>query len=255
MGPLRPVPAGVRSWSATTLAAPPPGVHAAGPRGQRGSASGRCLLCSWARGPGERATPAAGCEEERQMTKDKARKHEVRARMTKTGERYTAARRHVVRPEAPPWVTDDLGASDETIRRGSGKGWEEWIRLLDDVGSCRPNPHGDRAPPGAGSRRRRMVGAERHRRVRASPREAGAPPAPDGFCAYASKTVRVARQPAPRRRSWTRVRAPGGSSPGRSACAPTVREHRSFRLRDRRLSRVRMVHGQGRREVERPDPA
>ena len=67
------------------------------------------------------------------MTTEKSRKRAVRARMSKTGERYSAARRNIVKP-APP-VTDDLGKSDATIRRGSGKGWKEWLRILDGWGA------------------------------------------------------------------------------------------------------------------------
>ena len=66
------------------------------------------------------------------MTKDKTRKRDVRARMSETGERYTAAQRHV---PATKLVTTDLGASETAIRRGTGKGWAEWIRILDRWGA------------------------------------------------------------------------------------------------------------------------
>jgi hypothetical protein len=125
------------------------------------------------------------------MTKDKARKHEVRARMTKTGERYTAARRHVVKPLSQPWVTDDLSASEESIRRGSGRGWEEWIRLLDDWGAA-DRTHTEIARHLASDlgvdgwwAQSVTVGYERARGKRAAHQR------PDGFCAYASKTVPV----------------------------------------------------------------
>jgi hypothetical protein len=69
------------------------------------------------------------------MTEDKARKRAIRRRMAKTGERYTAARRHVVhQPESPTPVVDP-GMTDESIRRGSGKGWDEWFRILDRWGA------------------------------------------------------------------------------------------------------------------------
>jgi hypothetical protein len=76
------------------------------------------------------------------MTTDKARKQAVRSRMTKTGERYAAARRHVVRdreaaaepPPLPPRVGEPT-MSDDSIRRGTGRGWDEWFRLLDDWGA------------------------------------------------------------------------------------------------------------------------
>lgn len=67
------------------------------------------------------------------MTEDKARKRSIRTRMGKTGERYTAARRHVVRlqDEPSPRLSVDLGKSDEAIKRGSGKTWDEWFAILD----------------------------------------------------------------------------------------------------------------------------
>ena len=90
------------------------------------------------------------------MTRDKALKRAIRARMAKTGERYAAARhyhldRHLILPsdepvetapepdqsppvELPPRVADP-GVSDEAIRRGTGKGWDEWFRLLDGWGA------------------------------------------------------------------------------------------------------------------------
>ena len=68
------------------------------------------------------------------MTTDKARKRAVRSRMQKTGERYAAARRHVVRdgtlPSLPPRVAEP-GMSDAAITKGTGRGWDEWFRILD----------------------------------------------------------------------------------------------------------------------------
>jgi hypothetical protein len=64
------------------------------------------------------------------MTKDKARKRVVRARMAKTGERYTSARINVARP-----AVANPGMSNEAIRRGSGKSWAEWYRILDAWGA------------------------------------------------------------------------------------------------------------------------
>jgi hypothetical protein len=66
------------------------------------------------------------------MTKDKARKRVVRARMAKTGERYSAARVSVTGPGAPH---PDPGVSDEAIRRGSGRSWAQWFRILDAWGA------------------------------------------------------------------------------------------------------------------------
>ena len=123
------------------------------------------------------------------MTKDEARKRDVRARMSKTGERYTAARRHVARPE--PWATDDLGRSDGTVRRGSGKGWEEWIAILDAWGA-QARTHTEIARHLSQDlsvdgwwAQTVTVGYERARGMRAANQR------PDGFCVYASKTVPV----------------------------------------------------------------
>jgi len=121
------------------------------------------------------------------MTIKQSFKRSVRARMTKTGERYTAARRQVLAkadtPTEPAPLTESVGAvplaalsegaandalhtngesqdllsiaattmiapasdvakppvspgmSDDAIRRGSGRGWEEWFVLLDAWGA------------------------------------------------------------------------------------------------------------------------
>ena len=68
------------------------------------------------------------------MTRDKAQKRATRARMTKTGESYSAARRHVVRPkeELRP---DDLLQPEAKVRQNTGKGWREWFRILDAWGA------------------------------------------------------------------------------------------------------------------------
>ena len=71
------------------------------------------------------------------MTEDKARKRSIRTRMAKTGESYTAARSQVVKPKqkTSPARSVDLGKSDETIKRGSGKSWDEWFAILDAWGA------------------------------------------------------------------------------------------------------------------------
>ena len=102
------------------------------------------------------------------MTTDKARKRAVRTRMTKTGERYAAARRHVVDPgpdpspvartdtavppasaaSAPPPATSsastlpalparvaDPGMAEASLIKGTGLGWDHWLRLLDEWGA------------------------------------------------------------------------------------------------------------------------
>lgn len=68
------------------------------------------------------------------MTSDKARKRAIRARMTKTGESYTGARRHVRGyPELPPRFAEP-GVSEASILRATGQGWDHWLGLLDSRG-------------------------------------------------------------------------------------------------------------------------
>lgn len=71
------------------------------------------------------------------MTGQKSFKRLVRARMEKTGERYTAARAALL--AAPEPEADEgpaLTMSDEAIRRRTGRGWEEWFGLLDEWGTA-----------------------------------------------------------------------------------------------------------------------
>ena len=69
------------------------------------------------------------------MTRQKSFKRLVRARMAKTGERYTAARAMLLAAEesstaeGPP-----LATSDARIRERTGRGWEEWFDQLDEWG-------------------------------------------------------------------------------------------------------------------------
>jgi hypothetical protein len=161
------------------------------------------------------------------MTTDKARKRAVRTRMAKTGERYTAARRNVVKPPATePWATDDLGRTDEAILKGSGKGWNEWIRVLDAWGA-KERTHTEIARyvnaelgvPGWWSQTV-AVGYERARGMRAVNQR------PDGFNVSVSKTIPV--DAATLSKAFTDARARGRwlepgvlkirtSQPGRSA--------------------------------------
>jgi hypothetical protein len=86
------------------------------------------------------------------MTKDKAHKRAVRARLDKTGERYTTARHYLLdlhrteqsddvstaaeppaaadAPTLPPRVADP-GVSDAAVNKATGKTWDEWFALLD----------------------------------------------------------------------------------------------------------------------------
>ncbi len=98
------------------------------------------------------------------MTQQKALKSRVRARMAKTGERYTAARANVIdkanAPAAVPPVDasggpteanqgvpdspfrGSSGASDEALVRRTGHDWAHWYRTLDATGASTKS-HGD----------------------------------------------------------------------------------------------------------------
>ena len=69
------------------------------------------------------------------MTRQKARKRDVRSRMSKTGERYTAARRNVVKPEPLPPRAAEPPFSEAAVRKATGKGWDDWFRILDAWGA------------------------------------------------------------------------------------------------------------------------
>jgi hypothetical protein len=64
------------------------------------------------------------------MTRQKSFKRLVRSRMEKTGESYTSARAQLLAAEDRPVLT----MSDESIRRRTGRGWEEWFDLIDEAG-------------------------------------------------------------------------------------------------------------------------
>jgi len=128
------------------------------------------------------------------MTEQKARKRAIRARMTKTGERYTAARRHLTpstaEPPLPPRVAEPPH-SEESVRRATGKGWDEWFRILDARGAV-DRPHGEitrylieeHGVPGWWSQAV-TVGYERARGLRAVYQ------GPGGYRVGVSKTVAV----------------------------------------------------------------
>lgn len=88
------------------------------------------------------------------MPTQKILKQRVRARMSKTGESYTAARHQILKKAAEPAAVEpaaveptstlrgsaptppsDLLTSDDAMRRGSGRGHEEWFALLDAWGA------------------------------------------------------------------------------------------------------------------------
>src|SRR5262245_22332231 len=76
------------------------------------------------------------------MTQERSFKRLVRARMAKTGESYTAARAMLLAAADDPGsqttgpATSPFVTNDETIRRRTGRGWEEWFDLLDDWGAA-----------------------------------------------------------------------------------------------------------------------
>jgi hypothetical protein len=74
------------------------------------------------------------------MTRQKTFKRDVRARMTKTGERYTAARHRLIGADRPPSPESgqphfEAPTSEEALRRATGRGWSEWFVILDDWGA------------------------------------------------------------------------------------------------------------------------
>jgi hypothetical protein len=158
------------------------------------------------------------------VTENKALKRDVRRRMAKTGERYTAARRHVAAPDGDRVA--DPGMSDESILRGSGRSWDEWFSLLDAWGG-RTRTHRDIARHVAQAHgvsgwwaQTVTVGYERARGLRAPNQR------PDGFTVSVSKTFPVSAgdlhamfTDGRKRRRWLepgtlRVRT---SQPGRTA--------------------------------------
>ena len=83
------------------------------------------------------------------MPRDKDLKRLVRARMTKTGESYTAARAQITRkaqpaqPPAPspavepaPNFAELAGMSDEAVKEKTGCDWTKWVYVLDRRGAA-----------------------------------------------------------------------------------------------------------------------
>jgi hypothetical protein len=83
------------------------------------------------------------------MPLNKDLKRLVRARMTKTGEAYTAARAHIIKKPKTAMVSKTAsptsgktvdyaalaGTSDATIKAKTGCTWERWVRALDHHGA------------------------------------------------------------------------------------------------------------------------
>lgn len=78
------------------------------------------------------------------MTTQESFKRRVRERMVRTGERYAAARRHLLSSpasEASGWVSEPE-LSDERVREATGLGWDEWVARI-DAGPGRSASHPD----------------------------------------------------------------------------------------------------------------
>ena len=148
-------------------AQPRSGAYAAGSIGAKGTP----VLGSWSPVPsGDRGAAWVSGERQqgnRAMTTQKSLKHRVRDRMSRTGERYTAARRQVlaksstdtgqtplppVAEAAPEQATAGASipaplrgghqSSDEAVAARTGHTWPEWYALLDEWGAA-DRPHGE----------------------------------------------------------------------------------------------------------------
>jgi uncharacterized protein YndB with AHSA1/START domain len=116
--------------------------------------------------------------------------------MSKTGERYTTARRHLSTKRDPrPDPVSMAGAyelaSESTMLQATGRGWAHWLSLLDEWGA-RDRKRGETtsflmAEHGVPGWYAQAIasGFERTRGLRAKHQK------PDGFTIYASKTVDV----------------------------------------------------------------
>lgn len=83
------------------------------------------------------------------MPAQKDLKRIIRSRMEKTGESYTAARTQILRRRKlslvpPPDYSALAGMADATIQAKTGRGWAEWVELLDAFGA-KEKPHRDTA--------------------------------------------------------------------------------------------------------------
>jgi len=129
------------------------------------------------------------------MTRQKSFKRLVRARMAKTGESYTTARRQLLSATTPVSRADQpaLVTTDERIRERTGLGWETWFDLLDEAGGLNL-PHGEIARWVAGKLDLQPLAwnvqaiATSYERARGI-RDVGEHP--DGFSVNASRTIAV----------------------------------------------------------------
>jgi hypothetical protein len=124
------------------------------------------------------------------MTERKSFKRRVRNRMEKTGERYTAARRHLVQEEPIDAAAYGL-VSDEAVAERTGRSWSEWLAVLDGWGAAERTHteiaryvNAEHGVPGWWSQTV-TVGYERLRGRRALYEHA------DGFSVGASRTIGI----------------------------------------------------------------
>lgn len=162
---------GLDSGRRASRAQPRSGAHAAGSIGAKGTpvlgTDGDRTFRRPQDSVGALRPPGKGTDT---VTQQKALKQRVRARMAKTGERYTSARANVLRKSAGPGpaspaeaagtaaeavdaalrstqpVPDSpfrsgYGASDEALVKRTGHDWAHWYRILDSWGAAdRPHP-------------------------------------------------------------------------------------------------------------------
>ena len=131
------------------------------------------------------------------MTTQKLFKRRVRERMSKTGERYSTARRQValkrdgLEAARTRLASAKALASDEKLSEVTGREWEAWLSVLDHWGA-RQRKHGEtvdflmaeHAVPGWWAQTI-TTGYERARGMRLKHQQ------PNGFTVYASKTIGV----------------------------------------------------------------
>lgn len=131
------------------------------------------------------------------MTREKSFKRRVRGRMSKTGERYTAARSQVSRQRDRAQAARmgpaaaDRPASERKLNEATGRAWEEWFSILDRWGARDSryretvrflmDEHGVEAWWAQAI----TYGYERSRGMRQKHQQA------DGFTVWASKTIAV----------------------------------------------------------------
>ena len=131
------------------------------------------------------------------MTTQKLLKRRVRERMSKTGESYTAARRHVVgnrdrlETARTRLASAKELASDEKLVEATGRDWEAWLSILDRWGARDQNHRaiadhlmGVHSVPGWWAQSI-TTGYERARGMRMKHQQ------PSGFTIYVSKTIGV----------------------------------------------------------------